>query len=69
VSSLSDYFATDWQAMTAQDWIGTTITVVIFLLMVVLYFHVLRPKNRDRIEAQRYIPLDDDESCDSGEKR
>jgi cytochrome c oxidase cbb3-type subunit 4 len=68
VSSLADYFHTDWEAMTTNDWIGTILTVVIFLLMVVAYVYVLRPKNRDKLEAQKYIPMDDDESIDSGEK-
>ncbi len=68
MSSLADYFHTDWEAMTTNDWIGTILTVVIFLLMVVAYVYVLRPKNRDKLEAQKYIPMDDDESIDSGEK-
>lgn len=60
VNSLKEYFHTDWGAMTTNDWIGTILTVVIFLLMVGLYFHVLRPKNRDKFESKRFIPLDED---------
>ena len=60
MNSLIDYFRTDWEAMTRNDWIGTILTVVIFLLMVGLYAIVLRPKNRDHLEAQKNIPLDDD---------
>jgi cytochrome c oxidase cbb3-type subunit 4 len=60
VSSLTEYFHTDWAAMTTNDWIGTILTVVIFLLMVVAYVYALRPKNRKRLEEQRFIPLDDD---------
>jgi cytochrome c oxidase cbb3-type subunit 4 len=60
VSSLAEYFHTDWEAMTTNDWIGTILTVVIFLLMVVAYFQVFRPKNRDRLESKKYIPFDDD---------
>ena len=67
MSSLKDYFHTDWEAMTTTDWIGTILTVVIFLLMVGLYVYVLRPKNRDRLESHRHIPVDDDRT-DSGEK-
>lgn len=67
MSRLQDYFHTDWEAMTASDWAGTIITVVIFLLMVGLYFYVLRPKNRDKFEQQKYIPMDDDKT-DSGDK-
>jgi cytochrome c oxidase cbb3-type subunit 4 len=69
VSSLGDYFATDWSAMTPQDWIGTILTVVVFLLMVGLYFTVLRPTNRERLEAQRFIPFDGDEPFEPGDKR
>lgn len=67
MSSLQEYFHTDWQAMTTTDWVGTILTVVIFLLMVGLYFYVLRPKNRDKFESKKYIPLDDEQTR-SGEK-
>jgi cytochrome c oxidase cbb3-type subunit 4 len=60
VSSLSEYFETDWAAMTATDWVGTILTVVIFVLMVVAYFQVFRPKNRDKLEARKHIPFEDD---------
>lgn len=53
--------------MTTTDWVGTIITVVIFLLMVGLYVHVLRPKNRDKFESKKFIPVDD-EHLDSGDK-
>ena len=53
--------------MTTTDWVGTILTVVIFLLMVGLYVYVLRPKNRDKLEKNRFIPLDEDKT-DSGEK-
>ena len=67
MSSLKEYFHTDWGAMTTNDWIGLVITVVVFLLMVGLYVYVLRPKNRDKLERQRFIPVDD-ERTDSGDK-
>jgi cytochrome c oxidase cbb3-type subunit 4 len=60
VSSLAEYFETDWGAMTAADWVGTILTVVIFALMVVAYFQVFRPKNRDTLEAKKHIPFEDD---------
>jgi cytochrome c oxidase cbb3-type subunit IV len=61
VSSLIDYFQTDWEAMTANDWVGTIITVVIFLLMLGLYVYVLSPKNKDRLESNKYIPMNDEQ--------
>jgi len=54
--------------MTATDWVGTILTVVIFLLMVGLYVHVLRPKNRDKFEKKKFIPMDEDNQTNSGEK-
>ncbi len=67
MNSFIDYFHTDWEAMTTSDWVGTILTVVIFLLMVGLYVIVLRPKSRDKLEQQKYIPMDDDK-IESGEK-
>ncbi|MGA7982717.1 MAG: cbb3-type cytochrome c oxidase subunit 3 [Chromatiaceae bacterium] len=66
MSSLKEYFHTDWEAMTTNDWIGTILTVVIFLLMVGVYVYVLRPKNRDKLESRRYLPFDEDDE-NSGE--
>ena len=61
MSSLLEYFHTDWEAMTVNDWIGTILTVVVFLLMVVLYIYALHPKNRDKLESQRHIPMEEDQ--------
>jgi cytochrome c oxidase cbb3-type subunit 4 len=55
-----EYFQTDWEAMTPTDWVGTILTVVIFVLMVVAYFQVFRPKNRDELESRKHIPFEDD---------
>lgn len=60
MSKLTEYFHTDWEAMTAADWVGTILTVVIFLLMVGLYVYVLHPRNRDKLESQRHIPMTED---------
>ena len=67
MNSLKEYFHTDWGAMTASDWVGMIITVVIFLLMIVAYFQVFRPKNRDKLESRRFIPFEEDNQG-SGEK-
>jgi cytochrome c oxidase cbb3-type subunit 4 len=67
VNSLAEHFETDWQAMTAADWVGTILTVVIFVLMVVAYFQVFRPKNRDKLESRKHIPFDVDNE-DIGDK-
>ena len=67
MTSLSEYFHTDWEAMTTNDWVGMILTVVIFIAMVVAYFRVFRPKNKDRLESQRYVLFEEDNK-DSGEK-
>ena len=67
MNSLMDYFHTDWEAMTATDWVGMIITVVVFLLMVGLYVYVLRPKNREKLESKRFIPFEEDKE-ESGER-
>ncbi len=54
------YFYTDWSAMTSQDWAGLIITVVTFVLMVIAYFYVFRPKNKDKLEQQRFMLMDDE---------
>jgi cytochrome c oxidase cbb3-type subunit 4 len=61
-----EYFQTDWEAMTPTDWVGTILTVVIFILMVIAYFQVFRPKNRDELESRKHIPFEDDHA-DIGE--
>ena len=50
--------------MTVNDWIGTVLTVAVFLLMLVAYFQVFRPKNRERLEANKRIPFDEDNEND-----
>ncbi|CAK0773675.1 Cbb3-type cytochrome c oxidase subunit 3 [Gammaproteobacteria bacterium] len=59
-NSLLDYFHTDWAALTLHDWLGLIITITVFVVMIVLYVYVLHPSNKQRIEAQRYLPPDDD---------
>ncbi len=65
MSSLIEYFHTDWEAMTTNDWIGTIITVVVFFLMLGLYIYVLMPKNKG-MESNKNIPIDD-EQVNTGE--
>jgi cytochrome c oxidase cbb3-type subunit 4 len=61
VSKIQEYFHTDWSAMTVTDWFGLVFTVVIFVLMLVAYIWVFNPKNKDKIESNKTMPLDDDE--------
>jgi len=64
VSDLKDYFQTNWSAMTLHDWIGLILTVGAFLAMVWIYSYVFNPKNKERLESQRNIPFDE-ENTDS----
>lgn len=59
MNNIEQHFYTDWGAMTLQDWLGLIVTVVVFLLMIGLYVYVFHPSNKERLEAQRHIPLDD----------
>ncbi|MDH5473705.1 MAG: cbb3-type cytochrome c oxidase subunit 3 [Gammaproteobacteria bacterium] len=56
-----EYFHTDWAAMTLNDWAGMIITVGVFVLMIWAYVHVFHPKNKEKLESMRHIPLDDDD--------
>ena len=47
--------------MTSHDWAGMIITVVTLVLMVIAYFYVFRPKNKDKLEEQKFMLFDDDE--------
>ncbi|MFT6915986.1 MAG: cytochrome c oxidase cbb3-type subunit 4 [Motiliproteus sp.] len=67
VNSLKEYFSTDWAAMTPHDWVGMILTLVIFVLMVIAYVYAYRPKNKEKLEARKYL-LDDGEPLDSGDK-
>ena len=58
--SAQGYFYTDWSAMTSHDWAGLMITSVTFILMAIAYFYVFRPKNKDKLEQQRFMLMDDE---------
>jgi cytochrome c oxidase cbb3-type subunit 4 len=58
--STQGYFYTDWSAMTSHDWAGMIITVVTMVLMLIAYFYVFRPKNKDKLEARRFMLMDDE---------
>ncbi len=66
---MGDYFQTDWAAMTVNDWVGLIMTVIVFLVMIWAYVHTFNPKNRDKLEARRNIPFEDEDNFLNGEKR
>ena len=47
---ISDYFHSDWAAMTANDWYGLIFTIVILILMIALYVWVLKPSSKQKLE-------------------
>ncbi|MFW5451613.1 MAG: cbb3-type cytochrome c oxidase subunit 3 [Methylophagaceae bacterium] len=60
MTKLQEYFYTDWSAMTGEDWFGMMLTVVVFIVMVIAYYWVLNPKNKESLEAHRTMILDED---------
>lgn len=60
MTNLNEYFHTDWAAMTQHDWAGLILTVAVFFGMIAIYVYALLPSNREKLEAQRFIPLDDE---------
>ena len=59
---MNSYFSTNWSQMTLNDWIGTSVTVIIFMLMVFAYFYVFKSGNREKLEAHRFIIMNEDSS-------
>ncbi len=49
------FFYTDWAALTVNDWVGMIVTVTVAVVLVVAYFLVFNPKNKERLESQRYL--------------
>ena len=64
---MSDYFQTDWAAMTLNDWAGLIITVGIFFLMIWAYVYAFHPKNKENLESQRFVIFDDDDKDSSSQ--
>ena len=69
MGSLLEYFQTDWAAMSLSDWIGTIVTIGIFLLMVWAYVFVFHPKNKEKLESQRHLIFEDDDDMTETENR
>lgn len=68
MTKLLGYLGMDVAAMTANDWLGVIFTLGAFIGMVVVYFMVFRPANKDAFESQRGMALDDEDHIDMGEK-
>lgn len=55
-----DYFHTDWQAMSRNDWIGVILTVLAFVAMAAVYVLVFNPKNKEALNSQGDMALRDE---------
>ena len=62
MNKLVEHFSTDWSSLTTNDWVGLTMTVVTFIFMALAYFYVLKPGNKETLEAHRNIVLNEDSS-------
>ena len=60
MNKIKEYFHTDWAAMSQHDWLGLIMTILVFFIMIGLYTYVFHPSNKERFEAMRNIPLDED---------
>lgn len=64
-----EYFHTDWAAMTLNDWLGMTYTLLAFAAMVLVYVVVFRPGNKAMFDAKSDMILrDSDEHNELGGK-
>ncbi len=61
MTKLQEYFHTDWSAMTGADWFGMLLTVGVFIVIVIAYYWVLNPKNKESLESHRTMVLDENE--------
>ncbi len=49
------FFHTDWAALTVNDWVGMIVTVTVAIVLVIAYLLVFNPKNKERLESQRFL--------------
>lgn len=69
MTKLLGYLGMDVAAMTTNDWLGVFFTLGAFIGMVVIYFIVFRPANKDAFESQRSMALDDEDPIKLGDKK
>lgn len=69
MTRLMEYFHTDWDAMTRNDWIGMSLTILAFVAMIAIYMLVFNPRNKEAFDAHGKIALrDEGEHNNSGGK-
>lgn len=60
MNSLTEFFSTDWDAMTHADWTGMVIVIILSVLMIGLYTWIFKPSNRDHFEQYRDFVIHND---------
>jgi cytochrome c oxidase cbb3-type subunit 4 len=51
----TSFFYTDWSALTVNDWAGIIVTVIVSVVLIAAYTLIFHPKNKERLESQRYL--------------
>jgi cytochrome c oxidase cbb3-type subunit 4 len=69
MDALLNHFSTDWAAMTLHDWMGMVLTIIVFVGMLAGYVMVFNPRNKEKFEQRRFLPLDHDEQMEAGGKQ
>jgi len=70
VTSIREFFHTDWAAMTATDHTGVVMVVILSALMIGLYVRIFKPSNKARFEQYRdFVNSDDDREVGHGQAR
>ncbi len=57
-----EFFNTDWNAMSVNDWVGTFVTILAAIAMIWAYVYAFHPKNKEKLESQSHIIFDDDDN-------
>ncbi|MBI5658991.1 MAG: cbb3-type cytochrome c oxidase subunit 3 [Nitrosomonadales bacterium] len=60
MTRLMEYLHTDWGAMSRNDWIGVTLTVLAFVAMIAIYALVFNPRNKEALNSQGDMALRDE---------
>lgn len=69
MTKLLGYLGLDVAVMTTNDWLGVFFTLFTFFGLIAVYVLVFLPSNKEKLEAQRYMALDDDDPIRLGDKK
>lgn len=60
IEIVKTFFTMNMETMTANDWFGTVLTILSFVLICCAYFWVFHPTNKHSIEGHRHHLLTHD---------